>query len=36
MWSAIFSPIMMVGALRFPVVIDGITELSTTRRPETP
>jgi hypothetical protein len=27
---------MIVGALRLPVVIEGMTELSTTRRPETP
>ena len=27
---------MIVGALRLPVVIDGITEESTTRRPSMP
>ena len=31
--SAAFSPIMIVGALRLPVVIDGMIEESTTRRP---
>ena len=36
MWSAAFSAIMMVGALRLPVVIDGMIEESTTRSPSTP
>ena len=36
MMSAAFSPIMIVGALRFPVVIDGMIEESTTLSPSTP
>ena len=31
--SDAFSPIIIVGALRFPLTIDGMMELSTTRRP---
>ena len=36
MMSAAFSPIMMVGALRLPVVIEGMIEASTTRSASTP
>ena len=36
MWSAPFSPIMIVGAFRLPVVTDGITDESTTRRFSSP
>ena len=36
MWSAAFSPIMIVGALRLPVVTEGMIEESTTRRPSMP
>src|SRR4029077_5036210 len=35
-WSAPFSPIMIVGAFRLPVVIIGMIEESITRRPSTP
>jgi len=35
-WSAPFSPIMMVGAFRLPVVIVGMIEESITRSPSTP
>ena len=31
--SDALSPIIIVGALRFPLAIDGMMELSTTRRP---
>src|SRR5665213_72189 len=31
-WSAAFSPIMIVGALRFPLVICGMMDESTTRK----
>jgi hypothetical protein len=36
MWSAAFSANMRVGALRLPVVIDGMIEESTTRKPSSP
>src|SRR5690606_35493225 len=36
MWSATFSPTMIEGALRLPLVIRGKTEESATRRPSTP
>src|SRR3546814_8716522 len=36
MMSDAFSPTMMVGALRLPLVMVGNTELSTTRNPSTP
>lgn len=36
MWSATFSPIMMHGALVFPLVIRGMIEASATRKPSTP
>src|SRR5215210_2066059 len=36
MWSAAFSASMMVGALRLPVVIEGIIEESTRCRPSSP
>ncbi len=36
MWSAAFSPSMIVGAFRLPLVMRGNTELSTTRSPSTP
>ena len=34
--SDAFSPIIIVGALRFPLTIDGMMELSTTRSPSSP
>ncbi len=34
--SAAFSASMMVGALRFPLVIEGMIEASTTRKASTP
>ena len=34
--SAAFSPIMIVGALRLPLVIEGMIEESTTRSASTP
>ena len=34
--SDALSPIIIVGALRFPLTIDGMMELSTTRRPSIP
>ena len=36
MWSAAFSASMMVGALRLPVVIEGMMEESTTRSASSP
>ena len=36
MWSAAFSASMMVGALRLPVVTDGMMDESTTRSPSSP
>ena len=36
MWSAAFSPTMIEGALRLPLVICGKIELSATRSPSTP
>src|SRR5262249_834413 len=36
MWSAAFSPVMIEGALRLPLVTRGKIEESATRRPSTP